>query len=331
MLGSHKDWVPNASEALAPKLREIGYSCLLTSNKLNRYLRFLDIIWTIIKHHKKFPIMCLQVFGGSSFIVEDVASRVGKLFGMKIIMVLRGGALPDFFDEHPKWTKKVLSRANKIVCPSAFLANTIKKIDFSAIIIPNAINIKNYPLRIIRSVRPNLLWMRTFHEIYNPQMAIDVIEHLVKDFPEATLTMAGQEKGLLDDLIIAVKLKKLEENVRFVGFLDLQGKQSEFSKCDVFLNTNRIDNMPTSVVEAAAFGIPIVATSVGGVPFLIEHGHNGILVPNEDTLAMTNAVKLLIENPKIATNLSKNARLLAESHDWSVVLSKWDSLFKEQY
>jgi hypothetical protein len=64
---------------------------------------------------------CLQVFGDPSFVVEDIASWLGRRFGQRIIMVLRGGAMPEFM-AHPQWTQRVLGRADALIAPSEFLA-----------------------------------------------------------------------------------------------------------------------------------------------------------------------------------------------------------------
>ena len=121
----------------------------------------------------------------------------------------------------------------------------------------------------------------------------------------------------------------LADSVRFVGFLDLQGKQREFAEHDIFLNTNRVDNMPVSVMEAAAAGMPIVATAVGGVPYLLHDGETGLLTADNEPAAMANAVERILTQPELAGRLSQNARCRAEQLDWSVILSLWERLFDE--
>jgi glycosyltransferase involved in cell wall biosynthesis len=122
--------------------------------------------------------------------------------------------------------------------------------------------------------------------------------------------------------------KGLAGKVRFAGFLDKAGKEREFARHDIFLNTNRVDNMPVSVVEATAFGLPVVATAVGGIPYLLEHEKTGLLVDNEDVIGMTTSIIRLLENPSLAARLSQQGRQLAESCAWEIVQSKWEELFR---
>jgi glycosyltransferase involved in cell wall biosynthesis len=87
--------------------------------------------------------------------------------------------------------------------------------------------------------------------------------------------------------------------------------------------------MPVSVVEAAAFGLPVVATAVGGIPYLLEHEQTGLLVDNEDIVGMAAAIQRLLCEPGLAGRLSANGRQLAEASSWTKVKQQWESLFTQ--
>jgi glycosyltransferase involved in cell wall biosynthesis len=327
MLGRHAGWVPNPAELLAPRLQTRGYHCLLTSPVVNRYRRLADIVRTIVHQRSRIDVLCLQVYSGASAIVDEVVSRLGRLFGHGIVMVLHGGAMPQFIARYPRPTCAILKRAHVLVAPSAFLARAIRPYGFQARVIPNMIDLADYPYRHRRKIEPRLLWMRTFHDIYNPQMAVQVVDNLRRRGVDVCLTMAGQEKGTLGAVQALIARLGLAERVRFAGFLDHGGKQREFAAHDVFLNTNRVDNMPVSVVEAAAFGLPIVATAVGGVPDLLSDGETGLLVPDDDAPAMTAALECLLADSDLAGRLSANGRRLAERSSWESVFPLWEQAF----
>ena len=95
---------------------------------------------------------------------------------------------------------------------------------------------------------------------------------------------------------------------------------------DIFLNTTNIDNTPVTVIEAMACGLCIVSTKVGGIPYLLEDGHDALLVSPNDPAAMAAAIRRILTEPGLAQNLSKNARQKAEQFDWSTVLPQWEAL-----
>jgi glycosyltransferase involved in cell wall biosynthesis len=272
-------------------------------------------------------ILVMDVFSGTSFVVADVASRLGKWFGKPIIMILRGGALPQFILRHPRWTRQVLSRADAVIAPSEFLARVAADQGLSPRIIPNVIDLSVYPYRHRQEVRPKLFWMRSFHSIYNPSMAVRVMARLRPAMPDASLVMAGQDKGLQATVVQLAERLELDGAVHFPGVLDMAGKTREGDAADIFLITNRIDNMPVTAVEACAMGMPVIATAVGGIPDLLTDGDTGLLVPDDSDEAMVGAIHRLVNEPGLAGRLSANGRRLAERSSWELIRPEWERVF----
>jgi glycosyltransferase involved in cell wall biosynthesis len=141
--------------------------------------------------------------------------------------------------------------------------------------------------------------------------------------------MAGLDKGMQDQVRTFASTHNVSDAVRFPGFLDAAAKNLEGNQADIFLNTSHVDNMPVSVVEACAMGIPVVSTAVGGLPLLLEDGATGLLVPDNDVEAMVNRILRLVSDPALAGKLSMQGRHLAESSSWNLVQSKWERIFAQ--
>lgn len=329
MLARNPGWVATQAEVLADHFQDAGYRVERTSVYPGRMRRLTDTVATVATWRGKVDLIVHAVFSGAAFGITDAASTIGQLLGLPQLFVLHGGALPEFAAARPGWVMRVLGRAAAVVAPSAYLAHQFESMIPGIEVIPNIIDLDLYPYRQRTPIQPRLLWMRTFHDVYHPEMAIEVLSDLRETHPEATLTMAGQDKGLLEPVRALASRQGLAEAVRFPGFLDAAGKTREFSSHDVYLNTNRVDNMPVSVVEAAAYGLPVVATAVGGVPYLLDDGRTGLLVPDSDSGAMADAVRRLMSEPGLAAGLSANGRRLAEASAWTNVQSQWEALFEE--
>ena len=329
LLGCNPGWVTSQGEILADLLTQEGYSIYSTSTFPNRVLRLLDTIYSLIAWRREIDIVILMVFSGPSFGIVDIASQVTKWIRKPLVLWLHGGNIPTFSENHLHWVQRVLHRGDVLVSPSPYLANYISGLGYEAEVIPNVLEIDRYQYVHRQHVQPRLLWMRTFEDIYNPEMAVEVLAQLRSKYPKARLSMAGQDRGLLDSVKKIAEGNGLSGHVRFPGYLNMDGKQKEFVNHDIFINTNRVDNMPVSVVEAAAFGLPIVATSVGGIPYLLSNEQTGLLVEDEDVGGMVKAVTRLIEEPELASTLSVNGRHLAESCAWSHVKPQWEKIFNE--
>ena len=329
MLGRNAGYVTTQGQITADLFAAEGYEVVCVSSKINRIARLFEIAAVLVKNRHCFDLVLLEVYSGLSLIIADVASWLCRIFKLPLIMVLHGGNLPEFIKKYPRWTKRVLRRADCLVAPSPFLAKKIGTSGFKIQVVPNVVELDLYPFRERRNLEPNLLWMRAFHPIYNPQMAIEVLDELRKSYPNAKLTIAGVDKGLESEIKKMISEKNLTAAVSFPGFLNAEQKKRKFSEADIFLNTNRTDNMPVSIVEACACGLPVVSTNVGGLPFLITHEENGLLVENENVDEMVEAVKLLLENQNFAQKISRAGRALAERSDWSAVRQNWEKLFAE--
>jgi glycosyltransferase involved in cell wall biosynthesis len=329
MVGRNPGCVTTQGEIVFDLLRAAGFPVISVSDKANRYRRLLDIAASLTRLRKQIAVQCLQVYGGPSFVVEDIASRLGRLFGHRIVMHLHGGALPAFMARFPRWTRRVFRRADAFVTPSKFLARALAGHGFEAQIIPNVVDVSGYTYRHRTEVRPRLFWMRSFHPIYNPMMAMRVL-HRVRAFaPDASLVMAGQEKGSQAQVRREALTLGLDGALRLPGFLDLPGKLREGNAADIYLNTNRVDNTPVAVLEAGALGLPVVSTNVGGMPDLLTQDETGLLVPDDDDAAMASAIRRLLDTPSLAARLSANGRRLSESCSWDHVRPQWQELFSK--
>jgi glycosyltransferase involved in cell wall biosynthesis len=329
MVGRNPGYVLTQGEVLADYFKRAGFPVISVSSSPNRYVRLADIASTLVRYRHSIDIMIVQVYGGRSFIVEDIASWLGHRFDHRVIMVLRGGTMPEFMSRFPQWTRRVFRRAHAIIAPSEFLIRAIAPYGIQAKLIPNLIDISCYPYRYRETVRARLFWMRSFHPVYNPLMAVRVLAGLRTSFPEASLVMAGQDRGLEREAKRLTETLRLNGAVRFAGFLDMQAKIREGDSADIYLNTNRADNMPVTLIEAGAMGLPMICTSVGGIPYLIKHGETGLLVPDDDPDAMIEAVKHILQEPGLCGRLSRSGRMMAESSSWEHVRPQWEHLFDE--
>ena len=115
-------------------------------------------------------------------------------------------------------------------------------------------------------------------------------------------------------------------SVSFPGRLPKTAIPALGQEHDILVNSSLRDNTPVSTIEAMTMGMAIVATTVGGLPYLLRDGETALLVPPGDAESMAEAMRRLLEEPGLARRLSENARAEAERMDWSTVLPRWREL-----
>jgi glycosyltransferase involved in cell wall biosynthesis len=116
--------------------------------------------------------------------------------------------------------------------------------------------------------------------------------------------------------------------VTFTGKLEKMEWVALARDHDIFINTTNFDNMPVSVIEAMALGLPVISSNVGGLPYLIDHQTDGMLVPPNDAEAFVNSITQLSNQPELVKDLVTNARKKAERFDWEVVKQQWFRLLE---
>ena len=327
MVGRNAGFVVTQGERLSIHFLNEGYDVVASSASPNRYRRLLDMVATLLRERLRIDVVIIHVYGGRSFVVEDIVSWMARRFDCQVIMSLHGGAMPEFMASFPRWSARVLARAHAMSAPSEYLARAARSRGFTCQVIPNVVDVEQYSYRPRSRLRPRLFWLRTFHEIYNPFMAVRVLARLRETHPDATLVMAGQNKGLQAKTQQLARDMRVDGAIRFPGFLDSDGKNAAGTETDIFINTSRIDNMPVTVVEACAMGLPVVSVGVGGILDLLRHEQTGLLVPDDDTEAMTAAIRRLLADAALAERLCLNGRRLAERSDWARVRLQWEQLF----
>ena len=313
-------------ESLSLLLAAEGFEVITTSAAKNKAHRLLDMIVTTFKNRKRVDYVLIDTYSTLNFTYAVTIAKLCRFYKIPYIPILHGGDLPRRLKKSPKASKKLFGKAHQNIAPSLYLKEVFNNAGFlNVAYIPNTIEITNYPFLIRKEIKPKLLWVRSFSEVYNPTLALKVLQKLRMQYPEASLCMVGPEKdGSL------AKCKAISERqqlaVTFTGRLEKKEWISLSSQYDIFINTTNFDNMPVSVVEAMAVGIPIISTNVGGIPYLIQHENTGILVSPNDVTGFVNAISTLIQQPEYGVLLAENARKKAVTCDWENVKHSWLTL-----
>ena len=313
----------SSMNTLCEHLSSSGINITRASSKNNKVLRLLDMLLKVLVHYKKVSYVIIDTFSTSNFYYALLVSQLARLLKLKYIPILHGGNLSNRLSSSGNYVTNLFQNATRLVAPSEYLYQQFNQLGYENLIcIPNAIPLQNYTFRHRIHTNPKLLWIRSFQQLYNPRLAIEVLENLSVLYPESELCMVGPDKdGSLEELKKYVKENDLR--VSFPGKLSKPDLISLSEDYCIFLNTSNVDNTPVSVMEAMALGLPVVSTNVGGMPYLIQNDQTGLLVPPDDAKAMTDACIKFISEPEFSTQLAKNARIEVENFDWERVKHQW--------
>jgi glycosyltransferase involved in cell wall biosynthesis len=149
----------------------------------------------------------------------------------------------------------------------------------------------------------DVVYVGEFRHIKGADLLIDAVARLHADGKPITLTLAGDGEEL-EALKAQIQKLGLTEAVRFIGHVKAR---YGFSKGSVLVVPSRGDSMPYVVIEAAAAGIPMVASNVGGIPEIFGPHIEGLFAPNI-LGAMADAIEIALEDPAAALVRAKSLR-----------------------
>ena len=324
---SHYGFTPGVIETLGPLLESEGYKVSYAGTYKNQVIRFIEIIIKVVFIGRKANYILIDTYSTSAFWFAYFAGSMAQLIKVPYIPLLHGGDLPRRLVKSKRACQKLFNHSYVNVAVSGYLKHEFEERGIKVTLIPNIINIKNYPFKLREKVQPRLLWVRSFHRQYNPNMAADVLIELINTHPEAKLCMVGPDKdGSMEEFKNYVEGKGLEDHLTITGKLSKQDWIDLSSDYDFFINTTNIDNTPVSVIEAMALGMCVVSTNPGGIPYLLSDDLDASLVDVDDSSGMAERVNAIITSPEKSRQYSTLARKKAESFDSDLVMDLWKML-----
>ena len=202
----------------------------------------------------------------------------------------------------------IVATSHNYLNSSPFLNDHIKKVE----VVPIGIDLKDYPKmdkKIIENYRkqfkdPFFLFVGSLRYYKGLEFALKAIEGT--DFK---LVIAGDGDLKIKLLKLANDLKL--HNVTFLGEITDKEKVCllNLCKCFLFPSNKRSEAFGISLLEAAAFGKPMISCEIGtGTSFINIHNHTGLVVKPNSPVDIRNAMKFIISNPEITKSMASNAR-----------------------
>lgn len=139
---------------------------------------------------------------------------------------------------------------------------------------------------------------------------IQTATHLVQklDYKKLMFFIIG-EGSERSSIQLLIKTLNMEDHIKLTGFLN--NIPEVLKELDIFFISSETEGLGTSVIDACASGLPIVATKAGGIPEIIEHQKNGLLATVKDIDTLVQHLQLLIDNEPLRQQLASNAQLNA--------------------
>jgi len=253
---------------------------------------------------------------------------IAKAARKGIILHYHGGELDLHLRRWRRTAARTMRRVDQIVVPSQYARDQFARHGFSAQLIPNVIEPDRWDFRPREPLRPIFLSNRRLAPECNVACVLRGFAVVQASVSDARLIVAadGSDRRELELLARELGLTGAE----FVGWVAPDRSADLYAAADVYLNaSDDRDNVPVSILEAFASGLPVVSTDSGGISELVRSGETGLLVPPQDHGELAASALALLADPELASTLARNARLACSKFTWPNVRDRWLALYRD--
>jgi len=268
-----------------------------------------------------------HIFSASywSFLVAPLpAWLISQLRRTKTVIHYHSGEARDHLCRF-RSVRPVLEDADRLVVPSRYLVDVFREFRLQAQVVPNIVDLTQFRFRERKPLRPHLVCTRGFHPYYCPDVVVRAFAEIRQAFPEAKLDLVG--RGPLEPHIRNLIHELNLSGVNFAGVIPHHDINRFYDAADIFINASSLDNMPVSILEAFASGLPVVSTAPEGMAYLVEHERTGLLSEPGDARALAENVMRLLTHQRLSSRLTLNAYADVQRYSWEPVREQWLELY----
>ena len=303
-------------EILQRKLLEEGITTDIFNTKGTIPYR-LSLIQKLRKVGKCYDVFHIHCCSGWGFLPAVIGIRAGRLLHKRIVLTYHGGGGEKFFAKHTHLVRHYLTKTDANIVLSGFLGKVFDKYDIPYSIIPNIIELDGSHFRKRNPIQPHFICIRTLDPLYNHFCILKAFQLVKQRLPNATLTLVGGG-SIRTELEQFVKEQNIQD-VTFSGRVDNSKIYEYLDKSDIMLSTPFVDNMPVSLLEGFNAGLLVISSDVGGVPYMITHGRNGLLIDSDNRQQLAEQMLYAIEHQQESQDMIHQAFQEVKSYTWTNV------------
>ena len=289
-------------------------------NVLNAGVLSLAVLGSILLRRPAIVHVETNSFAG--FFEKSFLALLASLLGRKVIMHVHGGLFREFYQDAcrlGKWLiRRCLAVNDRVVAATPRMRETFEMIGLPSEKVALLANAVDLPAESIwdaarrrEGASEGPLTVLYLGRISLQKGLIDLVDaakRVRERFPQARFRIAGLPSADSEAVRAHVREQALDGTVELAGAVPPAGKAAAFLAADVYVLPSYVEDMPYSLLEAMSYGLPCVATRVGGVPTVIQEGVNGLLVEAGDEAALAGAIERLIGEPDLRRRLGLAAR-----------------------
>lgn len=303
------------------------------TNKFRQILIALKAIILTIYYclFKNIKIIHIHTASYNSFFRDSIYFLIAKKLKKTVILHLHGGKFETFYNKHPKYCSYICGKADCIIAVSNYFGNIFKKLNLNKniqVIYNSADEILNS--RISKETKREQLNITFLGAIEKNKGIFDIIECLNRNYTyfktkKTHIHICGV--GNSKELTNMIEKYNLLNLITYHGWVNKENKNLLLANTDIYLQPSYFESLGIAIIEAMNYSIPIIASDTGGIPELVEHNNNGLLIEPGNINELFNALKKLIEDSELRTSMGKKAYIKSHLFTTEIMECKLNNLY----
>lgn len=303
--------------------------------KLFHYLFFLGQFLNTLIQKPAIRLIHVHTASYASFTRKSLVVLLAKLFGKKVILHVHGAEFSLFYQKsgffRKKWIAGTLGQCDCIIALSSQWKQDLLAIspqsDVRVLYNPTVMkDISFEPGLPHQGENVKFLFMGRIGKRKGVYDILESMRHV--NMPNVEIHLYGD--GEVEQVQTLVDQKGLQNSVKVCGWIDGAHKDTTFRGANVLLLPSYNEGLPISVLEAMAYGLPVLATDVGGIAEAVEEGKNGFLIQPGECKALTDRIERLASSADLRLQMGQAGyEIAAERFSLPVIVDQLESLYDE--
>lgn len=272
-------------------------------------------LFVVLLFNKEITIIHIHTASYSSFKRSSWFVRLGKVMNRKVILHIHGGGFKEYYQTNPEFITKILNSCDCIITLSLKWKEYFRAIT-SCPMIEVVSNIVSPPIKMNVSKNDGKIHFLYLGLITELKGIFDLLELLVERQNElrGKLILHIGGNGKVEELKDFIKTNKIDDMAIYEGWVAGDRKDELLNMADVFILPSYTEGLPVSILEAMSYSLPILSTTVGGIPEIVENGINGFLITPGDKDALYAALMGLVSDAELRKSMGKNSYERVQPH-----------------
>ncbi len=278
--------------------------------------------------NKNIKLVHIHTASRGSFLRKFFVAVIAKIFNKKILLHIHGAEFDIFYQKSPTFIKKIITKtlnsSDLVIVLSKQWKDKVLKISLNpnVKILYNPTIIKE--LNQTNSDKTNFLFMG---HLGKRKGVYDIIE-AGKYITNKAVQINLYGDGNIEEFKKLVIDNNLQDKIIIKGWISGEEKIEVFKNSNALILPSYNEGLPISILEAMAYGMPVISTPVGGIPEAVENGFNGFLIQPGDFKALAERIDILASDEQLRENMGKESyRIAKEKFDIKVITKQLEEIY----